>query len=110
MVVESKKSINPDLLIEREKGTFDVEELAKYWIGDEQKLLEKRARGKLPCALILTSNSRFFFSQFPLITNDNKCDVMADSERASESSCNRPFSEFMLCVFVAGSSGAEVQQ
>lgn len=38
--------INPDLLREREKCTFDREELATYWIGDKQKLEEKRARGK----------------------------------------------------------------
>lgn len=41
----AKITINPDLEKERKKCTFDVEELAKYWIGDQQKLEEKRARG-----------------------------------------------------------------
>lgn len=38
--------INPDLARERQKCTFDPEELAVYWIGDKQKLEEKRARGE----------------------------------------------------------------
>lgn len=42
----TKKTINPDLEKERRKCTFDVEELARYWIGDQSKLEEKRARGK----------------------------------------------------------------
>lgn len=42
----TKKTINPDLEKERQKCTFDVEELARYWIGDQNKLDEKRARGK----------------------------------------------------------------
>lgn len=37
--------VNPDLAKEREKCTFDVEELSRYWIGDQTKLEEKRARG-----------------------------------------------------------------
>lgn len=41
------QKINPDLARERQKCTFDREELATYWIGDKQKLEEKRARGKL---------------------------------------------------------------
>lgn len=44
--VTTTGKINPDLAREREKCTFDVEELATYWIGDKQKLEEKRARGK----------------------------------------------------------------
>lgn len=40
----SKKTINPDLAKERQKCTFDVEELARYWIGDQTKLDEKRFR------------------------------------------------------------------
>lgn len=43
---EAKVTINPDLKKERQKCTFDVEELARYWIGDQNKLEEKRARGK----------------------------------------------------------------
>lgn len=42
----TKETINPDLENERQKCTFDVEELARYWIGDQSKLEEKRARGK----------------------------------------------------------------
>lgn len=42
----TKKTINSDLEKERQKCTFDVEELARYWIGDQSKLEEKRARGK----------------------------------------------------------------
>lgn len=42
----TKKTINPDLANERQRCTFDVEELARYWIGDQSKLEEKRARGK----------------------------------------------------------------
>lgn len=38
--------MNPDLARERQKCTFDREELATYWIGDAQKLEEKRARGE----------------------------------------------------------------
>lgn len=41
----TKKTINPDLEKERQKCTFDVEEFARYWIGDQTKLDEKRARG-----------------------------------------------------------------
>lgn len=43
----TKKTINPDLDKERQKCTFDVEELARYWHGDQNKLNEKRARGML---------------------------------------------------------------
>lgn len=42
----TKKTINPDLARERQNCTFDVEELARYWIGDQGKLEEKRVRGK----------------------------------------------------------------
>lgn len=45
-MASTKKTINPDLANERQKCTFDVEELARYWIGDQSKLEEKRARGK----------------------------------------------------------------
>lgn len=41
-----KTKVNPDLENERRKCTFDVEELARYWIGDQNKLEDKRARGK----------------------------------------------------------------
>lgn len=44
--VESKKTINSDLANERNKCTFECEELSRYWHGGEQKLQEKRARGK----------------------------------------------------------------
>lgn len=42
----TKITINADLQRERRSCSFDVEELAKYWIGDQNKLEEKRARGK----------------------------------------------------------------
>lgn len=41
----TKITINPDLANERQKCTFDVEELARYWAGDQAKLDDKRARG-----------------------------------------------------------------
>lgn len=41
----TKKTINSDLERERRNCSFDVEELARYWYGDETKLEEKRARG-----------------------------------------------------------------
>lgn len=41
-----RTTMNADLKIERQKCTFDVEEMARYWIGDQSKLEEKRARGK----------------------------------------------------------------
>lgn len=47
----SKKTINPDLDKERRKCTFNVEELARYWYGDQTKLDEKRARGMLLCSI-----------------------------------------------------------
>lgn len=49
MPVNTKTSdkVNPDLENERKKCTFTIEELATYWIGDAQKLEEKRARGKV---------------------------------------------------------------
>lgn len=45
-VEKAEVKINPDLARERQKCTFDPEELAVYWIGDKQKLEEKRARGE----------------------------------------------------------------
>lgn len=44
--VATSTTINPDLANERKKCSFDVEELARYWIGDEHKLAEKRTLGK----------------------------------------------------------------
>lgn len=38
--------LNPDLENERKTCAFDVEELARWWNGGEQKLLEKRERGE----------------------------------------------------------------
>lgn len=43
---KSTGKMNPDLARERQKCTFNREELATYWIGDAQKLEEKRARGE----------------------------------------------------------------
>lgn len=43
----TKKTLNPDLDRERRRCTFDVEELARYWYGGQNKLDEKRARGML---------------------------------------------------------------
>lgn len=45
--VTMPETVNPDLENERRKCTFDVEELARYWIGDQAELEEKRARGEL---------------------------------------------------------------
>lgn len=38
--------INPDLENERRNCTFDVEEMAKFWIGSQQELDEKRTIGE----------------------------------------------------------------
>lgn len=40
------KKINPDLLKERKKCSFNVEELATWWCNGPQKLKEKRERGE----------------------------------------------------------------
>lgn len=47
MPIELKGEINPDLHNERKKCVFDVEEMARWWCGGEQKLAEKRQREKL---------------------------------------------------------------
>lgn len=39
--------MNPDLVKERQKCSFDVEEFARWWNGGDKKLQEKRDRGKL---------------------------------------------------------------
>lgn len=46
MVGQLKPHINGDLENERKTCSFDVEELARWWNGGEQKLIEKRERGK----------------------------------------------------------------
>lgn len=46
MPIELKGEINPDLHNERKKCVFDVEEMARWWHGGEQKLEEKRQRGE----------------------------------------------------------------
>lgn len=56
----TKKTINPDLARERQNCTFDVEELARYWIGDQTKLDEKRVRGKWKIYVRLFSLVFFF--------------------------------------------------
>lgn len=56
----TKKTINPDLARERQNCTFDVEELARYWIGDQTKLDEKRVRGKWKIFVRLFSLVFFF--------------------------------------------------
>lgn len=43
---QSNKKVNPDLLNERKKCTFNVEELASWWNNGPQKLKEKRERGE----------------------------------------------------------------
>ena len=45
MSSEIVKNVNPDLVLERKKCTFDVEELAKWWNGGEQELLKKHEMG-----------------------------------------------------------------
>lgn len=40
------KTINPDLLKERKRATFNVEEFTVWWSGGEEKLKERRERGK----------------------------------------------------------------
>lgn len=46
MKVGDPAKLNPDLENERKTCAFDVEELARWWNGGEQKLLEKRERGE----------------------------------------------------------------
>lgn len=55
----TKITINPDLANERRKCTFDVEELARYWLGDQAKLDEKRARGNIFFCLLISNIRRF---------------------------------------------------
>lgn len=38
--------VNADLENERKKCNFDVTEMARWWVDGEQKLIEKRERGK----------------------------------------------------------------
>lgn len=45
MPVSTVGKVNQDLENERKKINFDVEELARWWHGGEQKLIEKRERG-----------------------------------------------------------------
>lgn len=45
-VAAEPAKLNPDLENERKTCSFDVEELARWWNGGEQKLLEKRTRGE----------------------------------------------------------------
>lgn len=46
MSSEIVKNVNPDLDLERKKCTFDVEELAIWWNGGKDELLQKRETGK----------------------------------------------------------------
>lgn len=46
MPIKLKGEINSDLNNERKKCSFDVEEMARWWYGGEQKLTEKRQRGE----------------------------------------------------------------
>lgn len=46
MPIKLKGEINSDLNNERKKCSFDVEEMASWWYGGEQKLTEKRQRGE----------------------------------------------------------------
>lgn len=46
MPIQLKGEVNPDLNNERKKCSFDVEEMARWWYGGEQKLKEKRQRGE----------------------------------------------------------------
>lgn len=62
----TKKTINPDLEKERRKCTFDVEELARYWIGDSSKLEEKRARGKFLVIACLEREILFIVNDFSI--------------------------------------------
>lgn len=45
-IEKMSKKVNPDLLKERKKCTFNVEELTTWWCNGQQKLKEKRERGK----------------------------------------------------------------
>lgn len=45
MPIKLKGEINLDLINERKRCTFDVEEMSRWWYGGEQKLMEKRQRG-----------------------------------------------------------------
>lgn len=54
-VVAPTTKLNPDLENERKTCSFDVEELARWWNGGEQKLLEKRERGEKSSPFVVVS-------------------------------------------------------
>lgn len=41
----ANKTVNPDLLKERQNCTFNVEEFARWWAGGEKKLEHRREMG-----------------------------------------------------------------
>lgn len=43
----SDRKVNPDLILERKKCNFDVEEFSTWWVGGKSKLDDKRFRGSL---------------------------------------------------------------
>lgn len=44
--------VNPDLENERKRCNFDVDEMARWWNGGEQKLIKKREMGML-CYIVI---------------------------------------------------------
>lgn len=45
MPASTAAAVNPDLENERNKCNFNVEEMAEWWNGGKQKLIEKRELG-----------------------------------------------------------------
>lgn len=43
----SVRKVNPDLILERKKCNFDIEEFSTWWAGGQSKLEDKRFRGSL---------------------------------------------------------------
>lgn len=56
----SDRKVNPDLILERKKCNFDVEEFSTWWVGGKSKLEDKRFRG-LFYFITSTKKKRKFF-------------------------------------------------
>lgn len=56
----SDRKVNPDLILERKKCNFDIEEFSTWWVGGKSKLDDKRFRGSL------------FFLKFFIVENKRK--------------------------------------
>lgn len=51
-IINIDGKVNPDLVNERKKCTFNVEELAEWWWNGSAELNEKRKIGKLKFILL----------------------------------------------------------